>query len=81
MDDTAYFAGRRAVANQLLGMALRTLGYGGTEAEHVKWIHEREEAIMALREICEQYGDNDWDERQCLADVITKHLHRHLEES
>ena len=40
--------------------------------------NERNESVAALREICEDHGDNDWSSNLHLADVITKHLQRHL---
>lgn len=79
MDEQSYVAGQRSVASRLLRIALSELGYGGTEAEHARWIKEREEAVAALRTICEHHGDNDWDEHLNLADVIDKHLGRHLD--
>jgi len=79
MDDQSYLAGQRAVALRLLRMALSELGYGGTEAEYTKWIIEREDAIAALRRMCHDHGDNDWDEMLNLTDIIEKHLHRHLD--
>ena len=39
---------------------------------------EREGTIAILRSICEDHGDNDWDETLHLSDVIDKHLGRHL---
>jgi len=39
---------------------------------------EREDAISALRQICEENGDNDWDEDLYLSDIINKHLGDHL---
>lgn len=39
---------------------------------------ERKETIMVLRILCKYFGDNDWDENLHLADIIDKHLGRHL---
>jgi predicted secreted protein len=39
---------------------------------------EREDAVKLLREICEEHGDNDWADDLHLADVLEKHLYRHL---
>ena len=39
---------------------------------------ERDEAVAMLRVVCERYGDNDWPDELHLADVIDKHLGRHL---
>ena len=41
---------------------------------------ERADAISALRRICERHGDNDWTDDLNLADIIEKHLGRHLGE-
>src|SRR5882762_7351463 len=39
---------------------------------------ERSDAVKALRDICATHGDNDWDDKLHLGDVIEKHLHRYL---
>lgn len=41
-------------------------------------VAERSEAIAILRNLCEEFGDNDWDEDLYLADIIDKHLGKHL---
>jgi hypothetical protein len=38
------------------------------------WKEERADAVRELREICEDFGDNDWEDDLHLADVIGKHL-------
>lgn len=35
---------------------------------------ERQEAILALRDLCDEIGDNDWPEDLHLADIIAKHV-------
>lgn len=35
---------------------------------------------MLLRDICKEYGDNDWDDDLHIVDIVDKHLHRHLPE-
>jgi len=40
---------------------------------------ERNDAIVMLRQVCEDWGDNDWADNLHLADIIEKHLWRHLE--
>jgi hypothetical protein len=40
---------------------------------------EREESVAMLRTVCTNFGDNDWPDDLHLADVIEKHLWRHLE--
>jgi hypothetical protein len=44
------------------------------------WLVERQQAIAALLEVCKEHGDTGWDESLNLADVIDKHLGRHLRE-
>jgi predicted secreted protein len=39
---------------------------------------EREAAVQALREMCRDFGDNDWPEDLHLADILDKHLAKHL---
>ena len=39
---------------------------------------ERRAAIAALREICEDFGDNDWSDDTPLVDIIRQHLAPHL---
>jgi predicted secreted protein len=39
---------------------------------------EREDTISALRGICEDHGDNEWDNNSHLADVVDKHLGKYL---
>lgn len=76
--DTLYIQGNRAAWLSMLGECLRHLGYDSPEAQNVRWIKEREETIAVLRELCEDFGDNDWDETLYLADVVDKHLGKHL---
>lgn len=78
MNEQDYESGTRAAWSAMLGECLRHLGYTGAPAEHAAWITEREEAIARLRDICSEYGDNDWDDTLHLADIIEKHLHRRL---
>ncbi len=42
-------------------------------------VAERAEIVATLRRVCRHFGDNDWSDRLNLADVIEKHLERHLE--
>lgn len=79
--DAAYRRGRRAAALEQLRSALRTLGYddGSLPALTARWAIEREETVAMLRLACAEHGDNDWDVMLHLADVVEKHLIRHLE--
>ncbi len=73
-----YLRGQRSAYNNLLRFAQHELGYDTPEATAVSWQIEREEAIAALRSLCAEFGDNEWDESLHLADIIDKHLDRHL---
>jgi hypothetical protein len=43
------------------------------------WVErEREMTIVALRSLCAEFGDNDWPDDLHLADVVEKHLGKHL---
>jgi hypothetical protein len=66
--------GERIVWRSILRECLVNLGYEGTEAQHTKWISEREAAVSALRRVCEDFGRNDWPPDLHLADVINKYL-------
>lgn len=35
-------------------------------------------AISTLRQVCDEFGDNDWDETLNLSDIVEKHLWRNL---
>lgn len=79
MDEKSYIQGSRAAWSSVLRECLRNLGYENPEAQKANWITEREAAIAQLRAVCKSFGDNDWDESLHLADIIEKHLARHLE--
>lgn len=66
---------------------LTIVGTEGDEVRHCPWCgesllssfeKERQEAIVILRSLCEEFGDNDWGDDLHLADIIDKHLRRHL---
>lgn len=72
---------RRALLGILAHVTSRLQSLGGSTvlcntAAHVA---ERQEAIAKLREVCAEHGDNDWPDDLHLADIIEKHLFRHLE--
>ena len=80
MNDVDYERGRRRALVGVLGQCLRELRYDTHDyAERGRYVAEREEAIAVLRRACEQFGDNNWAENLSLADIIEKHLVRHLE--
>jgi len=53
----------------------------GDDKRFASLILERSEAIAVLRDICDEYGDNDWDDSLHLADIIEKHLRRNLDDA
>ncbi len=80
-EELAYMAGKRRMCIDLL----QCIGYeflsmdGSDLAGQLALAHkERLEAVAALREVCADYGDNDWEDNLNLADVIDKHLARPL---
>jgi FtsZ-binding cell division protein ZapB len=76
----AYLDGSRAAWEQVLGLAIQRLG-GDPEAG-ASLLAERTAAVAALRSLCEDMGaSNDWPPTLHLADVIDKHLGRHLHAS
>ena len=75
MDEHAYSAGQRALAARILSHLLPYLG-GDMDAE--AWRLERADVVARLRELCADFGDNDWTDDTHLGDVIEKHLGRAL---
>lgn len=85
--ERCYLTGRRTAYVQILRDCVKELGYApggrhdpaiGELIKITEWIIEREEAIAVLRMGCQTHGDNDWPDSLCLADIIDKHLLRHL---
>jgi hypothetical protein len=76
--DPAFENGRRAGVARILNLCLLELGYRDFSSERLQ--AEREAAIAMLRRACDRYGDNEWDPWMPLAEIIEKHLLRHLEE-
>lgn len=78
-NEQAYVNGGNAAWLHILREALKHLGTEGFSKERL--IAEREEAILVLRRLCGDHGDNEWDDDLHLADIIDKHLGRHLPSS
>jgi len=77
-EEQSYERGSRMAWTLMLQQCLLNLGYTGTESENSKWIGERELAISLLREVCGDFGDNDWEPSLNLYDIIEKHLADYL---
>lgn len=75
-EEQIYGRGSRAAWLQMLQLCLQNLDMEDRSA-HL-WVSEREQVIAALRPLCDEFGDNEWDEHLHLADVINKHLGDHL---
>ncbi len=71
--ERGYIAGKRAVWMSLLQEAMTGLGMQGKTLEAL--VLEREATVAALRTLCEEHGDNDWNEDLHLADVVSKHIY------
>lgn len=76
--DQIFTDGERAALIGVLGHCIRHLTGMETRTRE-QLLYEREGAIQALRTICEAHGDNDWPADLHLADIINKHLARHLD--
>lgn len=75
--EQAYENGRRMAWLLMLQDCLRHLG--AEERSAHGWVAERTSTIHMLRLICAACGDNDWDEKLHLADILEKHLWPYLE--
>lgn len=80
MNEAEYTRGTRRAWLTMLIECVRHLGYQSDDVATAAWMTEREEAIHALRRLCERHGDNDWDEHLHLADILDKHLTRYLDD-
>lgn len=78
MSERDYIKGTRAAYASMLQTCVSELGYTSDAGSKAAWIIEREAAIAKLREVCADHGDNNWPELLHLADIIEKHLTRHL---
>lgn len=75
-----YELGHKQALRGVLGTLIKELGSDDPDANAERWRLERMDTIAALRSICEDHGDNDWEDNLHLADVVNKHLSRHLYE-
>ncbi len=75
-EEQFYIRGSRMAWRLMLGQCMKHLGY--EKKKPAAWVLEREDAIAQLRDLCESFGNNDWPEELYLADIIEKHLAKHL---
>ena len=84
LNESYYLRGQRSILVKQLRDILRSLDANGGNfdsyyiTETVRLKSEREDVISVIRMVCEDYGDNQWDESMHLGDVIDKHLYKHL---
>jgi hypothetical protein len=76
-EEAAYMLGRKAVLREQLSAAMKGLNAEDLTNEYL--IQERVDAIAALRSVCNEHGDNDWEDDLYLSDIISKHLADHLD--
>ena len=74
--EQGYLEGEKAVWRQLLGEAVRNLSGEDMSKEYL--LKERVDVVALLRDLCAEFGDNDWEDNLHLRDVIDKHLARYL---
>jgi hypothetical protein len=78
-EEKYWIQGRKSAWLSLLRICLTELGYDNEELrDRHSWIMEREEALVQLRELCEDFGDNDFPDDLHLGDAIEKHLGKYL---
>ena len=65
-EERAYIAGQKALARQLF-VALRE---HLDTTEKAEWNAERGDVVAMLRTLCAEFGDNEWEDGDHLADVI-----------
>lgn len=84
-ESKSHMRGQRRVYREMLNLALRGLGLDAAPNDLAAAQHriaalesELSDARVQLRMLCEDFGDNDWEDDDHLADVIEKHLGKHL---
>lgn len=77
-DERKWSEGYRAAWKGMLAESIRHLRGEGVDLNAAAMLLEREEALVTLRDVCGQFGDNDWPNNLHLSDIIEKHLARNL---
>lgn len=75
--EAAYVNGERVAYEHIISVCRSQLGYNQDDTLD-RLIIERERVMAKLRDLCAEFGDNDWDDDLDLSDVLDKHLGRHL---
>jgi hypothetical protein len=72
-------ANLRLLRYALSALTATTLKLEDTALREVgRFVLQRQETVQKLRRVCAEFGDNDWRDDDWLADVVDKHLYRHL---
>ena len=74
-EERIYECGSRAAYSNIIRQCRRNLDF---HDDLSRLETEREDVIHLLRGICDEFGDNDWDEDLHLADVLEKHLFNYV---
>ena len=80
-EEEKYELGSRKAYESMLNFCIRALGYLDEKYNVELLLLEREQIINALRNFCENFGDNDWEEDLWVPDIIEKHLHDNLHQN
>lgn len=80
-EEEIWLQGERAAYSRILSVALGGIDRADPQWDKARLESEREAAIAVLRSLCEDFGDNDWEPNLYLADIIDKHLGKHLHAS
>jgi len=75
-DEKIYEAGQRSAWRTVLRESLMHLE--PQERAYAVLVEERNAALVVLRRLCEEFGDNNWSDNLDLADILDKHLCKHL---
>ena len=78
LEEKAYLNGEKMAWGKMARECIRNLDDSDEIVSVLKYKIERAEAINILRSLCENFGDTDWNDNLHLADIIEKHLGRHL---
>lgn len=78
-EETIYIQGSRTAWLSMLNTCLRELGITDPVTQGAAYLAERADALVTLRRLCDEYGDNDWPDDLHLSDIIEKHLVRDME--
>lgn len=76
-EEKAFQRGSKAFARQILSICAHELR--SVPGDELALQIARADTVAALRRLCDDYGDNDWEDDLSLVDVIDKHLEPYLD--